>query len=97
MLLMRGNTLAIESETMCDEDGVQRQCGPLHGQANMVAPNSHMWTDDVKISQCLSMSQEKEQCHGHTPTTLFSEPPHQATGQPSHNKSTNTYFAFVGA
>ena len=35
-----------------DDDDVQRQCGKLYGQANMLARKFHMCTPDVKISLC---------------------------------------------
>ncbi len=37
-------------DDLCDDDDVQRQCGKLYGQANMLARKFHMCTPDVKIS-----------------------------------------------
>ena len=37
-------------DDLCDDDDVQRQCGKLYGQANMLARKFHMCTDDVKIA-----------------------------------------------
>ena len=37
-------------DDLCDDDDVQRQCGILYGQANMLARKFYMCTTDVKIS-----------------------------------------------
>ncbi len=40
----------IRDDLCDDDDDVQRQCGKLYGQANMLARKFHMCTPDVKIS-----------------------------------------------